>query len=209
MYDRSTAVCNIAIARTAKLGSAPSAISIRRDKEPLHAHLCCSVEIEWADCLVRTNTEHFLDVCFKRGLDDILRPQDVRLDCLKRVVLARLNLLQSSSVNNDINALHSHAKTVEIANIANKTAQNITRSVAPNTSVLSKKLRLLVFITAKDPYLLRLIMFYKEADEIRCEAASPACDQDSFFVPVHTSSRSFRSRVQCLVTVSVRLGSNT
>ena len=70
--------------------------------------------------LVGGREDHRRDPVREAGIDDVLRPDDVRLGRLEGVVLAGLDVLQRSAMEDDVDVLRGAKQPVAIADVADE-----------------------------------------------------------------------------------------
>ncbi len=94
------------------------------DKEFLGTKLARPVNVCRVDRFVGAESNHSRNFTVDRRVNNVLRPEDVCLDCFKRVVLTRRNLLQCRRMNYHVYiGLKRPVKPVTISNVPDEERQ--------------------------------------------------------------------------------------
>ena len=122
--------------------------------------------------LVGRGEDHRPDAGREAGVDHVLRPDDVRLGRLERVVLAGLDVLQRRAVEDDVDPVHRPVEPVAVADVADEEAD-----VAPVVQPLAL-VELLRLVAAEDPDD-RRVALQEPLDEPGADRAGAAGDEDA------------------------------
>ena len=121
--NRSAAANDIAIAGAAETGLPAAGIGIALDKQFLRAEFCHTVKVDGVDGFIGTDRKDLFHAAVQRGIDHVLRTENIGLDRFKRIVLTGRDLLQSGGMDNNIHTLEGPLQPIKIPDISQKIAE--------------------------------------------------------------------------------------
>jgi hypothetical protein len=135
-YNAKTSVCTLA------------GVGISRSKNLLGAQLGGSVQVRGVHGLVSAQGDSLSHPTFEGSNNDVLRSQDIGLDCLEGIILTGWDLFQSRRVYNAIDTGTSPFESIQIP--------NISEEIAHITLIMHLgHFELFEFVTAENDKLLR------------------------------------------------------
>ena len=145
---------------------------VGRLEELVGRELSRAVEVERARSLVSRECDNLLHARVDRGLDDVLRANDIGLHVLERVVFGRVDLLQGRRVNHIVDLVHGASQPVLVANVADEPAQSGV-VVEPLAHFV-----LFEFVAGVDHDAAGVVLLEQQFDERFAEGACPSGDED-------------------------------
>src|SRR6478752_4654276 len=170
--DRAARAGDVAVAHDREAGRVLRGVVVAEDEELVGGQLGRAVEVDRRARLVGRERDDLLDAGVDARLDDVLATEDVGLDELVRVVLARVDLLEGGGVHDVVGAVHGPAEAVEVADVTDEPAQ--ARVVVEQLTDLP----LLQLVTAVDDDPLGVVVVEHLADERLAKGPGPTCDED-------------------------------
>ena len=121
-HDRAARANHVAVAHDGEARPVPAGEVVCRDKQLVGHELRGAVQVDRVGRLVGGQCDHLFHVVRERGVDDVFRAMDVRLDAFHRVVFGSRHLLQRGCVDDEVHAVHRLHQAVAVAHVADEVA---------------------------------------------------------------------------------------
>ena len=153
------------------------------DKELFGTKLGSAIQVHRIDRFVSAERKNLLHALIDGGINDVLGADDIRLNCLKRVILASRHLLEGRRVDHDVHAMKRPLHPIQVAHVSDKIANR-------HRAVLRKHLphfMLLEFIAAEDDQLLWVEFFENNLGKLFSKRTSSTGHEHDLVIPTHDS----------------------
>jgi hypothetical protein len=178
---------HVAVAHDGEPGIGRAGIGVAIDEELVADQLRRAIQVDRAARLVGRQRDDALDSAVNRGVDDVLRTVDIRLDRLEWVVLGGRHLLEGRGVDDEVDAMERAVKSVAIADVTDEEPQ------APFVGVALLHLELLQLVPTEDDDPSDVRLLEDGAHEAFAKGARPARDEDGSAVEdAHGRADSYR-----------------
>ena len=142
-----------------------------------------TIQVHGIDCFISAERKNLLHALINGGIDDVFGADDVRLNGLKRIVLASRHLLECSRMDHDVHAMKRPLQPIQVAHVSDKIADR-------DWTVLREQLphfMLLEFIAAEDDQLLWTEFLENDLSELLSKRTGSTGHKHDLIFPTHYS----------------------